>query len=158
MKDLVQKYWEGKTTLPEEQELREYLKRAPATTENRQLMKLLTWYDQEALQKIPTPLTVETLKKPSSAKRIRLLRWAAGLAATVLLLFSLYFLRGPGTQQVPSQNLAYLDTFDDPEEAYEATQKALMMLSSKMNAAKKHKKKLKKIEILSDLVESYKKN
>lgn len=157
MKSLIQKYWQGGTSLEEEQQLRVWLKTAPSTTENRQLADLLNWYDQEAERKIPRPIQEPVKESSFSNKSMKVLMWVSGLAAAIALFF--FFSQAPKASNSPleTQNLAYVDTYEDPEEAYQVAQNALMMMSKKMNATKKHKKKLKKIEILSDLVESFKK-
>lgn len=158
MKELIQKYWEGETSLEEEKELRTWLKSAPSTTENRQLAQLLSWYDQEATREIPHPVSPKPVAKASTDRKIRPLTWFAGIAAAIALLLAFAKFSQPATPAMESPNLAYVDTYEDPEEALAAAEQALLLLSTKMNATQKHKKKLKKIKILSDLVESYKKD
>ena len=88
MKDLIQKYWNGETSLQEEKDLRKWLKTAPSTTENRQLSQLLGWYDQEAAKEIPTPINPEKKEKTTPVRQINLLTWVAGIAAAIALILA----------------------------------------------------------------------
>ena len=59
------------------------------------------------------------------------LRWMAGIAASLLLLFAIGLL--VDRQQKQAQYAVQQDTFDDPRDAYAETQKALMMFSKSIN-------------------------
>ncbi|MEL6255668.1 MAG: hypothetical protein AAFR87_26930 [Bacteroidota bacterium] len=154
MKDLIEKYWQGETTLEEEKILREWLKTAPQSPENQRLASLVNWYEAEADIRIPNK--IDPPKQISSGgKRINLMRWVIGIAAAIVLLLATVSLAIQLNEEDNRKSMAYVDTYDTPEEAYAATQEALLLISTKMNSTKKHKKKLRKIHILSDLVESY---
>ena len=152
MKNLIEKYWQGESSLEEEKQLREWLKTAPDSPENRRLAYLMNWYEAEAGIQIPRKLNAPA---PTSAKRISMMRWAIGIAAAIALLLATVSLAIKLNEEDNRKSMAYVDTYETPEEAYAATQEALLLISTKMNSTKKHKKKLRKIHILSDLVESY---
>lgn len=115
MKSLIQKYWQGATSLEEEQQLRVWLKTAPSTTENRQLADLLNWYDQEAERKIPKPFKEPVKAAAFSHKSIKVLMWVSGLAAAIALFFLFNQAPKASNNPVETQNLVYVDTYEDPE-------------------------------------------
>ena len=154
MKDLIEKYWQGESSREEEQQLREWLKTAPDSPENRRLSRLMNWYETEADIRMAKSIEIPT-QTPVVARKINIRRWAVGIAAAVALLLATVSLAIKLNEEDNIKSMAYVDTYETPEEAYAATQEALLLLSTKMNATKKHKKKLRKIHILSDLVEAY---
>lgn len=154
MKDLIEKYWQGESSLEDERKLREWLKTAPNSPENQRLSRLMNWYEKEAGIHIPKEINVAD-KIASKGRRINIMRWAVGIAAAIALLFATISLAIRLNEEDNRRSMAYVDTYETPEEAYAATQEALLLISTKMNSTKKHKKKLRKIHILSDLVESY---
>src|SRR4030043_247255 len=74
---------------------------------------------------------------------VRSVRWISGIAASVLILLSLWI--GLGRDLIQQRHSGrFADTFDDPHLAYLETKKALLLVSEKLNAGTKELQYLKK--------------
>ncbi|MEM6807417.1 MAG: hypothetical protein AAF696_38820 [Bacteroidota bacterium] len=160
MKEIIEKYWKGESSLEEEKLLEKWLLDAPDTKENRELKIWLKWKESERaiqMQRLPE---IPQAQKPEKAKVRRLAptKILLSVAALICLLWLIRTSLVKPQLQKETPSWAYEDSFEDPEEAYKVTEEALLLLSTKMNTSKKHKKKLRKIHILSDLIESYTKD
>ncbi len=119
---LLQKYFEGETTLAEENELKTYFSSAAVAPQLQQYRSLFDYYAVEKNQYFETKLELKSRKK----SRIALI----SVAASVVVLL------GVGIYTFNSSNEkanADLGTYDDPEVAFRETQKALAMLSNNVN-------------------------
>lgn len=115
---LIEKYYEGQSSSSEEAALREYFSSQELPPELEPLRVLFGYFDQEKQQKFTAEPVLNT-------RRSKLKFWAvaATLAALMGLGTYLYF---PSKQED-------LGSYEDPEEAFLATQKALSLLSEKVN-------------------------
>lgn len=120
---LLEKYFEGTTTLAEENELKDYFSASKVTSELKQYQPLFAYFSQEKEQQF----TPEIAQPQSKSNRMVWLSVAASVV--VFLGVGLYTFNNYNTSK-PSQDLG---TYDDPEVAFRETQKALALLSSHVN-------------------------
>lgn len=143
---LLDKYWKAETTLEEEQQLKNFFRSQtgalpPGLSE---AAPLFGFYHEEATRKIPgmaAPWEQENKTAAKKPGRLRIWRnyWEYA-AIFVLVLSSMWILRP--TSPPPGRQAAVQDTFDDPQQAMEATQKALEILAANLNKGKNEMQKL----------------
>jgi hypothetical protein len=119
---LLEKYFDAETSITEENELRRYFSSEEVAPHLEQYKLVFGYFANEKTQHY----SKEIIKK---TKRINT-KWYAIAASIVILL-------GIGTfslidQKMPQNNIA-LGTYNNPEEAFKETQKALAMLSTNVN-------------------------
>jgi len=119
---LLEKYLEGKTSIAEGKELRDYFSTSNVAKHLEQHKSLFECFSEEKEQGVSP--------SPKSRDKKRTVVWLSIAASVVVLL-------GIGTyvyfNSNPSQNLN-LGTYNDPEIAFKETQKALNLLSNHVNA------------------------
>ena len=72
---------------------------------------------------------------------MRSLRWISGIAASVIILLSLWITLGRDSLR---SHAKFADTFEDPQLAYQETMKTLLLVSEKLNTGTKELQQLKK--------------
>lgn len=162
IKNLLEKYWSCETTLEEEQELRNWFKNQGNPDGFMEEQALFRYYDQaknleaegieekDIMQKVKSNHLGQKTETKSAQKQKQVFlpnlsvisKIAAGiviaLAATVMTLRPDLI-----TGEEPAPNVALIkDTFDNPEEAYAETLKALQLISQKMNVGRKQTAKI----------------
>jgi hypothetical protein len=141
---LLEKYWEGQTSLEEERRLKGYFSDGPVDPRLRREAALFGVLRQE-----------QAVEMPAARRPVRTIRWSAwAVAASVaaLVLLGLFGWQrfgpaaaGPAVAETPAALPE--DTYDDPEKAAEEIKAALALVSSKLNKGKKAASKgLKKME------------
>ncbi len=135
---LMDKYWSGTSTLQEEEELKVYFQQNPSLT--------------------PAGLYFRSLKKsaevesskPFAHPKRRLKRTWLSVAATILI--------GITVGAVVWQDASKKNDFeiDDPQEAYEITRKALMLMSSSLNEGQVYASELKKLNKAEQIIKEQK--
>jgi 7-cyano-7-deazaguanine synthase in queuosine biosynthesis len=115
IENLLEKYFEGETSLPEEKQLRAYFT-SDEVEPHLQQYRVIFGYFKDAQQ--------EELKEKLVKKR-NANTWLS-LAASVVVMF------GVGTYAYLNEQQD-LGTYNDPEKAFLETQKALMLLSKNVN-------------------------
>lgn len=120
---LLGKYFEGETTLAEENELKIYFSSAAVAPHLQQYQPLFGYYAAEKNLNFEQQLVVPKSKKSP-------IIWISIAASVVVLL-------GVGIYSFNNMNDVNanqeLGTYDNPEEAFKETQKALAMLSNHVN-------------------------
>ena len=138
MKILIDAFYEGKTTLEEEQELYRYFLREDIPLEFEGERQIFLEMYGEGSDEIELPegfsLRLENLiddlgQKEKSKKKITLHRRLTGIAASLALLVSI----GLYTHSQHNNSTLFVDTFNNPEEAYIEAQQTLELMSLKMN-------------------------
>lgn len=119
---LLEKYFDGETTINEENELKAYFSSNEVAIHLEKYKPLFGFYIQEKTQKI-------ALKSPQHKTR-RALKWISIAASIVAMLGvgTLAYLNQPTVTEYQE-----LGTYDDPEKALRATQQALALLSNHVN-------------------------
>ncbi|MEJ1241354.1 hypothetical protein WBG78_24605 [Chryseolinea sp. T2] len=145
LQQLLQKYWEGETTLEEEQLLKDYFQSNEVSDELRDVASMFQYFNQAKKNNLNDITFDRTLMDKVSAKpregRARNLifnsmRIAAGV---VVVIAATWFIRKEIRQSTPQE---VIDTYDDPKLAFEETKKALMMISKSFGTAQEQAKKI----------------
>jgi hypothetical protein len=123
---LVEKYFQGETSIAEEKELRSYFSTQNVAPHLEQYKAMFGFFTQAKQQEF-------TKKIPLQTKKSKIM-WLS-IAATIAVVFGLstfYILNNNATV-----NQDQLGTYDSPEVAYIETQKALALISSNVNIGMK---------------------
>ncbi len=132
IREFMRKYWDGDTSLREEELLRDYFKADEVAPEFESFRPLFVFFGQSKKVRMQTDIDLPQIDEKSAKNRIIPLRWLRNVAAGAVLLIGLLFLMK--LSDTPSeQDWAYEDTFEDPEIAYQELRKAIYFMSSKMN-------------------------
>lgn len=137
IKALLEKYWEGETSLQEEARLKAYFGQENIDPRFGKEAELFRFYESEGEKRIESEDFDSTVLEQLEPKakvvslRSRFVKYAMGIAASLLLLLTVY----PSMEEAinPQSRMAMEDSYDTPEEAYEATKKALLLVSRKLN-------------------------
>jgi hypothetical protein len=120
---LLEKYFEGETTLAEENELKTYFSSAAVAPHLQQYQPLFDYYTTEKSRNFEGKFVA-----PKSRKRPII--WIS-IAASVVVLLGVGIYTFNGMHDINTNQ--ELGTYDNPEEAFKETQKALAMLSNQVN-------------------------
>ncbi len=123
IKKLLEKYFDGNTTIGEENQLNRYFSSATVDPELMQYQPLFAYFSEQKKQKFSSKLAMPAVEKH------RIIWWSAAASIIVLLGIGSYVFMNTGTVKSNSD----LGTFDDPEVAFRETQKALALLSNHVN-------------------------
>lgn len=158
---LLDKYFDGQTSLQEEQELRRYFNGTqvdPSLEAYRPYFQFLTQAKQTQLSPdFESKLLQELKNEPPKSARLRTFNtYLLRVAAVALLALAVFFLL-PGDDQprriAEEINWEALETQNE-QEAFEQTKAALKLLSSKLNGtAKTATKGLKEVQAISKVFE-----
>lgn len=131
IKKLLEKYFEGETTVAEEKELASYFAGSVAP-ELEAYRSYFGFFAQEKKVSLP-------VKQLHSMRRRQYTFISA--AAAILVLFGIGYYSFYGTESRGKSGV-----INDPQEAYQETQKALMMLSGHINKGVESVQYLEKVE------------
>ncbi|HLO74687.1 MAG TPA: hypothetical protein VK164_12175 [Flavobacterium sp.] len=134
VEQLVEKYFQGETTIAEEKQLKAYFSSSDVAPHLVKYQSLFGYFETQKATQFEQKLPLQP-RKQSTVKWI-------GIAASFVILFGLatFFL-------YPTEpNKEDLGTFDNPEEAYVETQKALLMVSEQVNFGMESVSHLKEYE------------
>ena len=134
VEQLVEKYFQGETTIAEEKQLKAYFSSTDVAPHLVKYQSLFGYFETQKATQFEQKLPLQP-RKQSTVKWI-------GIAASFVILFGLatFFLYPTET------NKEDLGTFDNPEEAYVETQKALLMVSEQVNFGMESVSHLKEYE------------
>ena len=145
IRDLLNKYWEGESTLEEEKKIKSFFHTHldPLPDDLEQVRGLFGFYESESLGSagnIRLP-KADQLKKYAFKDRIRFLKHYWEYAAIFLFVITNVVLFRPSHYRV-SPTVDVKDTYENPEQAFAATQKALELLAANLNRGKDQMQKL----------------
>lgn len=127
---LLDKYWAGESSLEEEHILRAYFSSDTVDPALDSMRPLFRFYQERKHVKMAEDVSFTPRVRPTVP--VHNLRWLINVAATVLVFIGLFFANR--YQDERSKNTyVYVDTYDDPEVAYQEVKEALRFVSSKMN-------------------------
>jgi len=137
---LLDRFYQGETTLEEEKMLQDYFASASVPEELMPDRDLLLAIEPDSQNlTVPDGLNKKILdvldqqeRKVIRTKRISMFT-LSGLAAGLLVVIALYtgyFGKGQATRQASHQ---MIDTYEDPQDAYEEARKTLAFVSAKLN-------------------------
>lgn len=154
IENLLEKYFEGETSIAEEQQLKEYFNRGEVAEEFLPYQDLFQYFKvakQVSFEGKTTSLT--TSKARTLPLRNKMFTWLS-IAASIALVIGLWFYY-PSQQeetQVAEVDWSQYEP-DDPEEALQYTIAAMKLLSSKLNGgAKKAAKELDRIAEIEEVI------
>jgi hypothetical protein len=142
--ELLTRYWNGETSLEEEEQLREYFKGSQVPEQWKEIAALFRYFEESKKKSLedqpfdPRVLEKVPVQKPRNAVRLlyNSMRIAAGVA---VLMIAVWFVRKEIRTSTPQE---IVDTYDDPKLAFEETKKALMMISKSFGKAEEQAKKI----------------
>ncbi len=152
VKHLLDRYWSGETSLDEEQALQTYFSSGQVDPAFQEYQGLFTFYRSKKnismVASIPTP----SVTMPRTGRKVTNLRWLINVAAALLVFFAVFF--GNRYQQERKQHAyVFVDTYEDPQAAYQEVKEALLFVSSKMNkGVSTAHASLSKFEPLDDII------
>jgi hypothetical protein len=132
---LKEKYWSGKTSLNEEMELKEHFEQNPSLQNDEAYFRLL--------KKKSNKESLKDFKHPESRKKIP--SWfsaAASLIVGIGIAIAVFL--------DAQKQKEYI--IEDPQEAYEITRKALLMVSSGLNKGTEYSSELQKINKAEEII------
>lgn len=140
IKEILDRYWEGETSLKEEQLLKTYFNSNKVAKELESFRPLFVYY-KEQKSKTTTQSFEELKNKPIVYRLIP--TWLT-VAATVLVLLTaglFYHLnQNASTPSVLAVDQTAKDTYEDPEVAYKEAKAALFLISKGLNKGMKKTK------------------
>lgn len=126
IEDILEKYFEGETSIAEENQLKEYFSSPNVAQHLEQYKPMFGYLAQAKEQKSTYEIPLQTKK--------RNVAWLSIAASAVVLLgIGTYFFVSEKNDTTTVASQTELGTYDDPEEALKATQKALALLSNNVN-------------------------
>lgn len=134
IKALLDKYWEGETSLEEEQVLRRYFNEEQVAKDLEAFRPLFLYLKQEKQQS--STQSFEQLVQPTNV-RFLWLKTAIAVASIVLVLLLgglVYQENNRPAHKLAAENTALAkDTYKDPEQAYQEAKAALLLISKGLN-------------------------
>ncbi|RYF97675.1 MAG: hypothetical protein EOO02_20435 [Chitinophagaceae bacterium] len=157
IKELLERYWQAETTVQEEAELKEYFKEY--VKENEELnddeaIPFFKYVEEETNVVLPDDFNEQLqstiLKK---GRPVRFIYPLLKIAAVLLIAFSVIYFFVPNRKP---QTIAFneADTFDDPQQAYLETRRALLLISNHLNAGKDYIDEVGKLNKAEELIHS----
>lgn len=127
IKKLLDKYWEGETSVQEETQLKRYFNGANVADELKQFQSLFTYFEQSGQQ-----TSKQNFDHLDTTAARSLIPQRLMVAASILLLVVAGFTYN--FTETPVEDPALMaDTYKDPKVAYEEAKAALMLISTKLN-------------------------
>jgi hypothetical protein len=148
IKTLLDKYYQGETTLEEEKILKEYFNQDSEQFENIEEKKAFNYFNSQK-SKIPEDLnkllidTIENESKKNNKTR-KIIYWAGSIAAALII--GILFVVLTHNQDTKIKNDLYADTYTNPNEAYKEAQKVLLFISNTMNGESSSLKHISEID------------
>jgi len=121
--DLLERYWAGQTSLDEERQIKAFYRSNPSLTHEGNYFRFL---NKQKMMKMEEPKSVSTKK-----------RWFSAAATVTVGIITAVLIFNDANQ----------DPFveEDPEKAFQATKKALLMIGAGLNEGQNQAMKLTKI-------------
>lgn len=147
---LLKKYWDGKTDLKEEAALKKHFSTSETNgdisaghfkylNEKSTQNPLGNSFDEEIVNLISNE------KNKSKQKHITIKYWYVAASLILIISVSIIFKENIFTIKSPVE-VVEVDTFEDPEKAFEETKKALMLISAKLNQSSDYATQFSKFE------------
>jgi hypothetical protein len=157
MNDLLEKYWNGQTSLKEEKELRTYFKSEKVAPEHEIYRSFFNTLVTEQVTDVGRFDAFAKVKQKQSQENRFIKRKWMGLA--IAASFSLLFALGVGFyQEEQTTTPPDLGTYETPEEAREAALKMLELVSVKLNKGRSNMQPLNTLDSKTTSVLNLNKN
>ena len=150
IEELLEKYYNGETSLEEERKLHWYFQTHEIPMHLRPDAEIFRYHYKQSREEVAPELSEKLSKLIDEQERrsrfiipVRTIRWISGIAASILIILSLWI--GIGRDIIRERHPGgFADTFDDPQLAYLETKKALLLVSEKLNTGTKELRHLNK--------------
>jgi hypothetical protein len=119
---LIEKYFEGETSIAEEKELKAYFSSLDVAQHLEQYKPVFGYFSQAKQEQFTATI-------PLKSKRRKIVAWLS-VAASVVVMLGIGFFAYQNTSEPTQENLGVID---DPEIAFRETQKALALISKHVN-------------------------
>ena len=130
IREVLERYWEGETSLDEEKELRSYFASSQVADEFIPFIPLFAFFDEEKHKEMPSDISLPNeIKKGGKVVNFK---WLINVAASLVIFIAMFFINKNLNRESVEQ-YAYQDTYQTPEEAYLEVKQALLFVSTKMN-------------------------
>jgi hypothetical protein len=131
---LLEKYFEGETSLPEEQQLRDFFASGNVPDRWKDMEKYFLFINGEVNRKLNNPgfdaRIMSEIKEENQSPLLDIRRpwiyWISGVAAAILILVAVFVKFDPLSNRLG-------DTYKDPQVAYAEAKKILMYVSAQFN-------------------------
>ena len=120
---LIEKYFEGETSIAEEKELKAYFSSSDVAQHLEQYKPVFGYFSQAKQEQFTASIPLK------SGKKQKRLAWLS-VAASVVVMLGIGFFAYQNTSEPNQENLGVID---DPEIAFRETQKALALISKHVN-------------------------
>ncbi len=120
---LIEKYFEGETSIAEEKELKAYFSSSDVAQHLEQYQPVFGYFSQAKQEQYTAAIPLQSKRKQ---KR---LAWLS-VAASVVVMLGVGLFAYQNTSETAQENLGVID---DPEIAFRETQKALALISKHVN-------------------------
>jgi len=137
---LLNKYWEGETSLQEEEKLKQYFTKEKVAQEHLEFQPLFQFFKEEQDVMISDDFEKRLLKQIENEPqaKVRKLKWVQSIrtiaAIGIILLGSVFIFNQINKSKTVDPVADRFSEYEitDEKEAYEATKAALLLLSGKM--------------------------
>lgn len=157
LKLLLERYWQGETSTNEEDQLKAWFQKNPNPEGLESEAQLFTYYSNQGKLSLPGDFDDRIIEQLSEENETTipqktislwsaLTNWKVAAVISGIIVASIVLKNpfGSSTQMT--------DTYDNPQDAYEATKAILLTISSSMNKGKKHTQQLIKFSEAQDIV------
>lgn len=153
---LIEKYWNGDTNQVEEIELKEFFSSSEGLSHkdadyfnyvmaNSEISPLGKDFDNHILEEIGDSTS------RANTKSVFMRYWYVAASFLVLISIGIIF-KNAFIKEVPPVQVAQVDTYDDPQKAFEETKKALLFLSSKLNESSDYTSQISKFQKTQEII------
>lgn len=162
IREVLNTYWQGESSLGEEKQIKDFFHEHPEILPQdiEPARELFVFFEKESLiaaDTIPLPLTNQLRRKESMAGHgVYLLERYWEYAAIFLFLLMSLLLFNPKNKTEKLQVAVIKDTYQNPQQAFDAAQKALEMLAANLNKGKDEMQKLAVFNQAEELVKNEK--
>ena len=152
---LIEKYFQGETSLEEEKQLRAYFQQEDIAPEWKVYLPLFGLLESERSQKVGEEFETNVYKKiKPTQKKTRMLyarhHWITAVAASLILVLSIWWLY-PELSPEPASAINWEQYEpEDPQEAYRITKETLIKVSMELNRGAE--KAASEVSLLKDLL------
>ena len=149
IEDLLDKYWACETSIVEEKELKEFFNSVEVPDNLKETASLFKYFEMESSQnKLGTDFEeivleqIEEAPVKKEAKVLQLFNRYYKVAAVIVMVIGLSYFVTRTIKRQEKEQLQVADTFQNPEDAFEETKKALLLISNKIGKGKSQVVKL----------------
>lgn len=143
IEELLNKYWNCETSLEEEQQLRQYFTGSQipdALKETSALFKFFEEQKKKSLNDVSFDGEIMTNVNKPRGQVVKFFRNSMRIAAGIaVLMAATWFVRTEIRETTPQE---MVDTYNDPQLAFEETKRALLMISKSFGKAEEQAKKI----------------